>query len=161
MSQVRACVDTTTVCLRPMREADLDTVMDIELRAYPFPWSRGIFRDCLHSNYAMWLQERADGAVLGYGVLSIAADEAHVLNLCSAPGHEGQGLGQRMLQALLKIARGHAAQRVFLEVRPSNTRAIALYERSGFNEIGRRPRYYPTANNGREDAIVMAMELLD
>jgi ribosomal-protein-alanine N-acetyltransferase len=66
-----------------------------------------------------------------------------------------------MLQALLKIARGHAVQRVFLEVRPSNTRAIALYERSGFNEIGRRPRYYPAANNGREDAIVMAMELLN
>ncbi|HQX91222.1 MAG TPA: ribosomal protein S18-alanine N-acetyltransferase [Thermomonas sp.] len=161
MSQVRACDDVTSICLRPMRESDLDAVMDIELRAYPFPWSRGIFRDCLQSNYAMWLQERADGAILGYGVLSIAAGEAHVLNLCSAPGQEGQGLGQRMLQTLLKIARGHAAQRVFLEVRPSNTRAIALYERSGFNEIGRRPRYYPAANNGREDAIVMALELLD
>ncbi|HQY48906.1 MAG TPA: ribosomal protein S18-alanine N-acetyltransferase [Thermomonas sp.] len=161
MSQVRACDDLTSICLRPMRESDLDAVMDIELRAYPFPWSRGIFRDCLQSNYAMWLQERADGAILGYGVLSIAAGEAHVLNLCSAPGQEGQGLGQRMLQTLLKIARGHAAQRVFLEVRPSNTRAIALYERSGFNEIGRRPRYYPAANNGREDAIVMALELLD
>ena len=82
------------------------------------------------------------------------------LNLCTAPGHEGQGLGQRMLQALLRIARGHGAQRVFLEVRPSNPRAIKLYDRSGFNEIGRRPRYYPAANNGREDAIVMAMELL-
>ena len=161
MSQVRACDDLTSICLRPMRESDLDAVMDIELRAYPFPWSRGIFRDCLQSNYAMWLQERADGAILGYGVLSIAAGEAHVLNLCSAPGQERQGLGQRMLQTLLKIARGHAAQRVFLEVRPSNTRAIALYERSGFNEIGRRPRYYPAANNGREDAIVMALELLD
>ena len=161
MSQVRACDDLASICLRPMRESDLDAVMDIELRAYPFPWSRGIFRDCLQSNYAMWLQERADGAILGYGVLSIAAGEAHVLNLCSAPGQEGQGLGQRMLQTLLKIARGHAAQRVFLEVRPSNTRAIALYERSGFNEIGRRPRYYPAANNGREDAIVMALELLD
>ena len=160
MSQVRACDDVTSICLRPMRESDLDAVMDIELRAYPFPWSRGIFRDCLHSNYAMWLQERADGAILGYGVLSIAADEAHVLNLCTTPGSEGRGLGQRMLQALLKIARGHAVQRVFLEVRPSNTRGIALYERSGFNEIGRRPRYYP-ANNGREDAMVMAMELLD
>ena len=82
------------------------------------------------------------------------------MNLCTAPGHEGRGLGRRMLQAMLRIARGHRAQRVFLEVRPSNPRAIALYERSGFNEIGRRPRYYPAANNGREDAIVMAMELL-
>lgn len=107
----------------------------------------------------MWLLER-QGVIVGYGVLSIAAGEAHVLNLCTAPGNEGQGLGARMLQTLLKIARGHGAQRVFLEVRPSNPRAIALYERSGFNEIGRRPRYYP-ARDGREDAIVMAMELLD
>lgn len=159
MSAVQAYGALAAPSLRPMREADLDAVMDIELRAYPFPWTRGIFRDCLHAGYPMWLQER-QGAIVGYGVLSIAADEAHVLNLCTAPGNEGQGLGQRMLQALLKIARGHGAHRVFLEVRPSNPRAIALYERSGFNEIGRRPRYYP-AHAGREDAIVMAMELLD
>ena len=146
--------------LRPLREADLDAIMAIEQRAYPFPWTRGIFRDCLQAGYPMWLQER-QGVIVGYGVLSVAAGEAHVLNLCTAPGQEGQGLGQRMLQALLKIARGHGARQVFLEVRPSNPRAIALYERSGFNEIGRRPRYYPAANHGREDAIVMAMDLLD
>ena len=159
MNAQRADAVAAATHLRPMREADLDEVMRIEVRAYPFPWTRGIFRDCLHAGYPMWLQER-DGEIVGYGVLSIAADEAHVLNLCTAPGNEGQGLGQRMLQALLKIARGHGAQRVFLEVRPSNPRAIELYDRSGFNEIGRRPRYYPAANNGREDAIVMAMELL-
>ena len=146
--------------LRPMREADLDAVMRIEERAYPFPWTRGIMRDCLHAGYAMWVQERA-GEIVGYGVLSIAVGEAHVLNLCTAPGHEGEGLGRRMLQALLRVARGGGAQRVFLEVRPSNPRAIALYERSGFNEIGRRPRYYPDHGGRREDAIVMAMELLD
>lgn len=145
--------------LRPMRESDLDAVMAIELRAYPFPWTRGIFRDCLHAGYSMWVHERG-GALLGYGVLSVAAGEAHVLNLCTAIGHEGEGLGLHMLQALLKIARGQRAQRVFLEVRPSNPRAIDLYQRVGFNEIGRRPRYYP-ATGGREDAIVMAMELLD
>lgn len=160
MNQARAYVDTDAPSLRPMREADLDAVMAIEQRAYPFPWTRGIFRDCLQANYAMWVVERADGALLGYGVLSIAVGEAHVLNLCSAPGHERQGLGRRMLLALLKIARGHGAQRVFLEVRPSNLRAIALYEQNGFNEIGRRPRYYPAPDNEREDAIVMAMELL-
>ena len=146
--------------MRPMREADLDAVMRIEERAYPFPWTRGIMRDCLQAGYAMWVQEARDDGIVGYGVLSIAVGEAHVLNLCTAPGHEGRGLGQRMLQALLRIARGGGAQRVFLEVRPSNPRAIALYERSGFNEIGRRPRYYPAADHGREDAIVMAMELL-
>ncbi|GAB1408542.1 ribosomal protein S18-alanine N-acetyltransferase [Thermomonas brevis] len=145
--------------LRPMREADIDAVMAVELRAYPFPWTHGIFRDCLHAGYPMWVQEQG-GELLGYGVLSIAAGEAHILNLCTAPGHEGQGLGRRMLQALLRVARGQRAQRVFLEVRPSNPRAIALYEHNGFNEIGRRPRYYPDHGGRREDAIVMAMELL-
>lgn len=142
-----------------MRETDLDAVMAIETRAYPFPWTRGIFRDCLRAGYAMWVSE-CDGRVFGYGVLSVAAGEAHVLNLCTAPGCEGQGLGRRMLLSLLKIARGQRAERVFLEVRPSNPRAIDLYQRCGFNEIGRRPRYYPAAG-GREDAIVMALELLD
>ena len=160
MSAVQAYGAPAASSLRPMRESDLDAVMDIELRAYPFPWTHGIFRDCLLAGYPMWVQEQG-GELLGYGVLSIAADEAHVLNLCTAPGCEGQGLGRRMLQSLLRIARGGGAQRVFLEVRPSNPRAIELYDRSGFNEIGRRPRYYPAANNGREDAIVMAMELLD
>ena len=159
MSAVRADEAPRDTSLRPMREADLDEVMRIEVRAYPFPWTLGIFRDCLRAGYPMWVQEHA-GAIVGYGVLSIAADEAHVLNLCTAPDCEGQGLGRRMLQALLRIARGGGAQRVFLEVRPSNPRAFDLYERNGFNEIGRRPRYYP-AHDGREDAIVMAMELLD
>ena len=135
--------------LRPMRDDDLDAVMAIEQRAYAFPWTRGIFRDCL----------RADRALIGYGVLSIAADEAHVLNVCAAPEAQGQGHGKRMLRALLQVARGRGARRVFLEVRPSNRAAIQLYHAEGFNEIGRRPRYYP-AVDGREDAIVMAMELL-
>ena len=144
--------------LRPMREDDLDAVMAIEQRAYAFPWTRGIFRDCLRADYPAWVLER-DRALIGYGVLSVAADEAHVLNVCAAPEVQGQGHGRRMLRALLQVARGRGARRVFLEVRPSNRGAIALYHAEGFNEIGRRPRYYP-AIDGREDAIVMAMELL-
>ena len=147
-----------SVSARPMREDDLDAVMEIERRAYPFPWTRGIFRDCLRATYPAWVLE--DGGVLaGYGLLSIAAGEAHILNLCSAPEARGRGLGRHMLRLLLQQARGRAVQRVFLEVRPSNTGAIALYHAEGFNEIGRRPRYYPAAH-GREDAIVMALELL-
>ena len=153
-----AVADAVRPVMRPMRIEDLDAVMVVERRAYPWPWSAGIFRDCLLAGYPMLVQERG-GRLGGYGVLSVAAGEAHVLNLCTAPGHEGQGLARRMLLALLRVARGQGAQRVFLEVRPSNPRAIALYERNGFNEIGRRPRYYP-AHGGREDAIVMAMELL-
>lgn len=140
-----------------MREADLEAVLAIELRAYPFPWTRGIFRDCLQADYPAWVLEQ-DGTIIGYGVLSLAADEAHVLNVCAAPEMQGQGHGRRMLRALLQVARGRGARRVFLEVRPSNAHAIALYHDEGFNEIGRRPRYYP-AKDGREDALVMAIEL--
>ena len=160
MSAVREDETAPATTLRPMREGDLDAVMVIEQRAYPFPWTRGIFRDCLQAGHAMWVLESGD-ALVGYGVLNIAAGEAHVLNLCIAPEAGGRGHGRRMLRALLKVARGGGAMRVFLEVRPSNPHAIALYHDEGFNEIGRRPRYYPAPNHGREDAIVMALELLD
>lgn len=144
--------------LRNMRESDLDKVMAVERRAYPFPWTVGIFRDCLRAGYPAWLLHSGD-AVLGYGVLSIAADEAHVLNLCVAPEVQQRGYGRRLLRALMGAAQANGARRMFLEVRPSNPPAIALYHSEGFNEIGRRPRYYP-AVDGREDALVMAIELL-
>lgn len=144
--------------LRPMREAEIELVAAIERRAYEFPWTAGIFRDCLRAGYECWVLA-AGQAPIGYGILSVAAGEAHVLNVCVAPEHQGRGLGRRLLGRLLDLARWHRAERVFLEVRPSNPVAIGLYERAGFNEIGRRPNYYP-AKGGREDAIVMAMELL-
>lgn len=148
--------------MRPMRTDDLEAVLEIELRAYPFPWTRGIFEDCLRAGYPAWVLVRGDGsasdAIDGYGVLSVAAGEAHVLNLCVDPRVQGRGHGRRLLHALLHLARGRGARHLFLEVRPSNKGAIALYHAEGFNEIGRRPRYYP-AHGGREDAIVMAMEL--
>ncbi len=142
-----------------MRDADLAEVMEVELRAYPFPWTPGIFRDCLRAQYPMWLLVD-DGHIVGYAVLSLAVDEAHLLNLCVDPVCQGRGHGRRLLQAILGIARGHRIARVFLEARPSNPAALALYHDTGFNEIGRRPRYYP-ARQGREDAIVMALELLE
>ncbi len=145
--------------MRPMREADLEAVMVVERRAYPYPWSIGIFRDCLFAGYPAWVLLEG-GAFIGHGVLSLAADEAHVLNVCVDPARQGRGHGRRLLRAMVETARGRGACRVFLEVRPSNPAAIALYQDEGFNEIGRRPRYYP-ADNGREDAIVMAMELLE
>lgn len=143
--------------LRPMTEQDLDTVMEIELRGYPFPWTKGIFRDCLHAHYPSWILHE-EGKMIGYAVLSVVVDEAHILNICIDPKFHGRGHGRRLLQAMHAIAKSHGAQRLFLEVRPSNVYAIKLYESAGFNEIGRRPRYYP-AEHGREDAIVMAMEL--
>jgi ribosomal-protein-alanine N-acetyltransferase len=144
--------------LRAMREDDVDAVMAIEVRAYPFPWTAGIFRDSLRAAYPSWLLVRGE-VIIGYGIISIAAGEGHILNICIDPLEQGRGHGRRLLRSLVQVARMHRAERIFLEVRPSNPRAIGLYFAEGFNEIGRRPRYYP-ANMGREDAIVMAMELL-
>ncbi len=144
--------------LRPMRESDVEAVHAVERRAYEFPWTPGIFRDCLRADYMAWVLE-LDGHVFGYFLVSLAAREAHVLNICVAPEFQGKGHGRRLLRSLLHLARTRGADRIVLEVRPSNVGAIALYDHEGFNEIGRRPRYYP-ARDGREDALVMAMELL-
>lgn len=153
-----AVVAPSLPVIRAMRREDLTQVAAIEASAYEFPWSPGIFRDCLQAGHGCWVLGD-DGGVIGYGILSAAAGEAHVLNLCVAPAHQGQGHGRRLLRRLLDTARWHGAERVFLEVRPSNPAAQVLYETSGFNEIARRPNYYPTAR-GREDAIVMALEML-
>jgi len=144
---------------RAMRVEDLDQVASIEISAYEYPWTHGIFRDCLRAGYNCWVL--AHGIeVIAYGVLTVAAGEAHVLNVCVAQDHQSTGHGKRLMQRLIDLARWHRAERIFLEVRPSNARAIKLYDQLGFNEIGKRPNYYP-AKRGREDAIVMAMELLE
>lgn len=158
MSALAADAPVPRPQLRPMREEDVDAVIAIELRAYPFPWTAGIFRDCLRAGYPAWVLHAADG-IFGYGVLSVAAGEAHLLNICIDPEQQGHGHGRWLLRALLRIARDEGAERMFLEVRPSNPHAVSLYQDEGFNEIGRRPRYYPD-HGGREDAIVMALEFL-
>lgn len=132
--------------------------MRVELSAYEFSWTKGIFRECLLAGHGCWVMELS-GRIIGHGVLSTGAGEAHILNVCVAPQHQGQGHGRYLIGRLIDLARWHRAERVFLEVRPSNPGAIHLYDSMGFNEIGRRPRYYP-AHKGREDAIVMALELL-
>ncbi len=144
--------------LRPMRREDLSAIINVEAAAYEFPWSRGIFRSCLDNGHDCWVLEQA-GAVIGYGILSVGAAEAHILNLCVAPLHQGRGHGAYLLRRLIDLARWHGAERVLLEVRPSNPLAHAMYQRAGFREIGRRPGYYP-ARRGREEAIVMTMDLL-
>lgn len=142
---------------RAMQPADVPAIMAIEQRAYLFPWTAGIFRDCLKVGHPCWVMEE-NGHIVAYGVLSVGAGEAHVLNLCVAPQHQGRGLGRRMLRRLVELARWHRCERVFLEVRVSNLGAQRLYDSEGFNEIGRRPNYYPD-HHGREDALVMAREL--
>lgn len=144
---------------RRMHLADLETVIDVERAAYQFPWTEGIFRDCIRVGYDCHVAE-AKQEVCGYGVLSIAVDECHVLNLCVHPEYQGRGIGRALLDHLLDIGRSRGATSVFLEVRPSNEAALALYRNADFNEVGVRPAYYP-AELGREDAIILARGLSD
>ncbi|SFS06698.1 ribosomal-protein-alanine N-acetyltransferase [Dyella sp. OK004] len=144
--------------VRAMRRDDLPGVAALEGASYDFPWSEGIFSDCLKAGHPCWVLW-VEGEMAGYGVLSVAAGEAHVLNLCIGQAYRGLGLGRHLLKRLLDVARWNGAQRVFLEVRPSNPVAQTLYQSAGFAEIGRRPNYYP-ARQGREDAIVMALDLV-
>ena len=144
--------------VRAMCPGDVPAVSALESASYEFPWSAGIFSDCLRAGHSCWVLT-LDSVPAGYGILSIGAGEAHVLNLCVDPARRSHGLGRRLLLRLLEIARWHRVQQVFLEVRPSNPHAIRLYESVGFAEIARRPRYYPT-REGREDAIVMALDIV-
>ena len=143
--------------LRPMTLDDLDAVMALELRAYPFPWTRAIFSDCLKHGYSGWLYEQ-DGWLQGYAMLMFVLDEMHLLNICIAPEQQGQGLGSGLLKTLEHIAGTFNAETCFLEVRQSNFAAIRLYLNAGFNEVGLRKGYYQT-EFGREDGIVMAKTL--
>jgi ribosomal-protein-alanine N-acetyltransferase len=144
--------------MRPMEEDDMAAVLAVERVGYPHPWTEGNFRDCLRAGYCCWVLEQ-DGRMIGHGVLSVAVGEAHVLNVCVHPDWQGRGLGRRILDRLLRLAREHEADTAFLEVRASNTVAQHLYESAGFNEIGLRRGYYP-AHNGREDAVVYAKALI-
>lgn len=149
--------------IRPMRRADTEAVHAIEQASYPYPWSRGIFADCLRIGYCCRIAERIDGGdgqIAGYAILSAAAGEGHLLNLCVAPAHRRQGLAQLLLDGVLVDACLLKARRLFLEVRPSNRGAIMLYRQNQFRVIGRRPGYYPD-RAGREDALVMVHHLKD
>lgn len=143
--------------LRDMRETDVAEVMRIERAAYEFPWTEGILRDCFRFGYLCKVYELPE-ALLGYGILSVAAGECHVLNICIDPTHQRLGHGSRLVAHLLRIARDAGARTALLEVRVSNATAFRLYHRMGFNEIGQRKAYYP-AHIGREDALVLAREL--
>ena len=143
--------------VRVMVHDDLKQISDIERRSYDFPWSHGVFRDCLLAGYHCIVIERAD-AVVGYAILSVAAGEAHILNLCVDPAHRHLHYGERLLDEILLRARGAEVNEIFLEVRPSNIAALALYKKKGFHENTQRPAYYQ-AKGGREDAAVLCKVL--
>lgn len=153
-----AAVDGIVPHQRRMLHTDLDAVGAVEQRSYSYPWSPGIFRDCLLAGYHCSVVELS-GEVCGFAILSIAAGEAHILNLCVDPAFRRRGLAATLLDGLLAEARSARVRRMLLEVRPSNLAAIRLYRSRGFSRIGVRKAYYQAAD-GREDAMVLALELI-
>jgi len=143
--------------LAPMRDADLAAVLAIENAVYSHPWTRGNFADSLRAGYLCrtW---RSGADLLGYFVLLVAAGEGHLLNLSVAGAHQRHGHGSTLLAEAMRLAHGRDAQQLFLEVRPTNAGATALYRRFGFRQVSVRPGYYP-AHGGREDALVLTRAL--
>lgn len=142
---------------RPMQMDDLDAIMAIEPQIYPYPWTRGNFSDSLTSGHSAWVLMQNE-QIIGYSLMMLVLDEAHLLNLSVAKAYQKQGLGRTLLEHMVSIAKSKQMANMFLEVRPSNISAIALYENMGFNEMAVRRGYYPAAN-GREDAVLMGLAL--
>jgi len=145
------------ILIRDMGFDDVAMVAQLERRSYAFPWSDAIFRDCLRAGYYCCVAQ-LDHIVLGYAIMSSGAGEAHVLNVCVAEDYRCRGIGSQLLWHLLEFAKGLGVADVFLEVRPSNTTAIRLYQTLGFTQIGVRRGYYQ-APEGREDAVVLRRSL--
>lgn len=151
--------DLARLNYEPMQPTDIEDVLAMEETVYPHPWSRANFLDSLASGYQAWILRDQGGALLGYFLLMAIVDEAHLLNVAVSAERQGQGLGRFLLNQAVACARGLGMESVLLEVRPSNTRALEIYERYGFVRIGLRKGYYPAANQQREDAIVMRFGL--
>ncbi len=153
MASVKQEFDFPEPGIRPMHELDVPVVVAIERSAYQFPWSEGIFRDCLRVGYVCRVIE-AGTDIAGYGIMSMGAGEAHVLNVCVREEYRGRGFARKVLLYLIDRARHAGMHEAFLEVRPSNTAAARLYDSLGFEQVGVRRGYYQ-ATNGREDAAVL------
>lgn len=153
MSSVKREQELGAASIRPMHDLDIPVVGVIERAGYQFPWSEGIFRDCLRVGYVCRVVE-LDGDLAGYGIMSMGAGEAHILNVCIREDYRCRGLARRLLTYLLERARTAGMSEAFLEVRPSNTVASRLYRSLGFEQVGVRKGYYQ-ATSGREDAEVL------
>lgn len=153
MASVKQDEEFPVAEIRPMHELDVPVVVVVERSAYPFPWSEGIFRDCLRVGYICRVIE-VGSDIVGYGIMSMGAGEAHVLNVCVREDYRGRGLARKVLLYLLDRARTAGMYEAFLEVRPSNVTAARLYHSLGFEQIGVRRGYYQSAT-GREDAAVL------
>jgi ribosomal-protein-alanine N-acetyltransferase len=157
---MRSIEEQAALELRPMVVADIDEVYALEQQVFPHPWSRGNFADSLASGYDAWvLREPEEGPLAGYFLLMYAVDEAHLLDVAVCGKRQGSGLGRYLLDRIAARARAMRMVSILLEVRPSNLRALQVYERYGYRQIGRRKGYYPAHEGQREDAIVMRFDL--
>jgi ribosomal-protein-alanine N-acetyltransferase len=147
--------DAAHLELRPMVVGDVDEVHALECSVFPHPWSRANFMDSLASGYDAWVLREPAGALAGYFLLMYALDEAHLLDVAVAARLHGRGVGRYLLDRIAARSRAQRMASIFLEVRPSNTRALDVYQRYGYEAIGRRKGYYPAHEGRREDAIVM------
>ncbi|WP_370663897.1 ribosomal protein S18-alanine N-acetyltransferase [Massilia forsythiae] len=163
-----AGLQAQSLALRPMVAGDVDAVHALECSVFPHPWSRANFVDSLSSGYDAWVlcaddgdaqADGAGGALAGYFLLMYALDEAHLLDVALAAARQGAGLGRWLLDRIAARARARGMASILLEVRPSNERALQVYLRYGYAEIGRRKGYYPAHDGKREDAIVMRYPL--
>ena len=153
MSSVKLDAEFARVDLRPMHEFDIPVIAAIEKAAYQFPWSEGIFRDCLRVGYVCRVLD-VGGDLGGYGIMSVGAGEAHILNVCIREQFRSRGFARKVMVYLLERARAAGMSEAFLEVRPSNVAAARLYHSMGFEQVGIRRGYYQ-ATVGREDAAVL------
>jgi [ribosomal protein S18]-alanine N-acetyltransferase len=153
VSSVKLEMEPARVDIRPMNEFDIPVIAAVEKSAYQFPWSEGIFRDCLRVGYVCRVIDVA-GDLGGYGIMSVGAGEAHILNVCIRDEYRSRGFARKVMQYLLERARGAGMSEAFLEVRPSNVAAARLYHSLGFEQVGIRRGYYQ-ATVGREDAAVL------
>ena len=148
--------------VRSMQMEDLDDVYAIEIVAHVTPWSRDILHDCIFVGYDCRVFELIDDthhAIAGYIVSRYADHQLHVLNLCIATGHQHKGYGQLLLQTIIDTPTMPDIREVILEARPSNTKALGLYQKMGFQQIGIKTAYY-CDEQGVEDGIVLQKILM-
>lgn len=150
--------ELTNLLFREMTEIDINDVNKIEQKAHYHPWSETLIKEAIH-HYRCWVLQQ-NQQIIGYGILKIVLNEAELLNIAITPDQQGNGFGKYLLAHLMQKAKKLGADECFLEVRESNLAAYRLYESFGFNEIGRRPNYYP-AKQGYEDALIMGCLLID
>lgn len=150
-------IDYSNFQIRPMMKSDLDQVYAIEIATHVEPWSRGIIHDCIDVGYTCLVMELR-GDICAYIITRITVDDAHILNICVKRDKQKQGLAKRLINKIVEIAKSRLVDKVVLEVRETNKPAIKLYEKMGFECVGRRKNYYKTAD-GHEDSVDYSLKI--